>query len=60
MANLPDGSVEAVFEGDEELVDSMVRWCRQGPDGARVDELDALREEPDGERRLPASGTRGC
>ena len=49
MANLPDGSVEAVFEGDEEPVESMVRWCRQGPDGARVDELDAVREEPEGE-----------
>ncbi len=49
VANLPDGSVEAVFEGDEESVESMVRWCRQGPDGARVDELEAVREEPEGE-----------
>ena len=49
VANLPDGSVEAVFEGDEEPVESMVRWCGDGPDGARVDELDVVREEPEGE-----------
>ena len=49
MRNNADGTVEAVFEGDGERVGSMVRWCRQGPDGARVDELDAVREEPEGE-----------
>jgi acylphosphatase len=34
--NLPDGSVEAVFEGDEAAVERMVAWCRQGPPSARV------------------------
>ena len=48
IANLPDGSVEAVLEGDEERVESMVRWCRHGPSGARVDELEVVREEPVG------------
>ena len=29
-----DGSVEAVFEGPDERVDSLVDWCRRGPAGA--------------------------
>ena len=49
VANLPDGSVEAVFEGDEDRVESMVGWCRRGPAGARVDDLEVVPEEPAGE-----------
>jgi acylphosphatase len=49
VSNLPDGSVEAVFEGDQELVDSIVRWCRRGPADARVDELEVVPEQPRGE-----------
>ena len=49
VRNAPDGTVEAVFEGDPERVDSMVEWFRRGPSGARVDELDATPEEPGGE-----------
>ncbi len=37
--NRPDGSVEAVFEGEESAVRAVVDWCRQGPDLARVDAL---------------------
>ena len=40
VRNTPDGSVEAVFEGDDERVDSMVDWCRRGPRGARVHDVD--------------------
>jgi acylphosphatase len=49
VRNAPDGSVEAVFEGDPDRVDSMVEWCRHGPTGARVDELEVTDEEPTGE-----------
>ena len=49
VRNAPDGSVEAVFEGDPDRVDSMVEWCRHGPAGARVDELEVMDEEPTGE-----------
>lgn len=49
IGNLPDGNLEAVFEGDEEQVESMVAWCRRGPAGARVDELEVERERPVGE-----------
>ena len=37
--NNPDGSVEAVFEGEENKVKSAVDWCKTGPRLARVDEL---------------------
>ena len=49
VRNPTDGTVEAVFEGDPGRVESMVEWCRRGPTGARVDELDIAREEPTGE-----------
>jgi acylphosphatase len=39
VRNLPDGRVEAEFEGDEVSVDRMVAWCRQGPNWGRVDRI---------------------
>lgn len=48
VRNNPDGSVEAVFEGDEAEVERLVELCRGGPRGARVDSVDVLREEPEG------------
>lgn len=45
MRNHPDGSVEAAFEGDAEAVESIVEWCRRGPAGARVEEVE-IRDEP--------------
>jgi acylphosphatase len=50
VRNLPDGSVEAVFEGNEEHVESMVEWCRRGPAGASVERVEVSSEEPTGER----------
>ena len=37
--NNPDGSVEAVFEGEETAVKTAVEWCRNGPELAQVDDL---------------------
>ena len=48
VRNAPDGTVEAVFEGDGEAVDSMVRWCGQGPRGAVVERVEVTDEEPEG------------
>lgn len=45
VANLADGSVEAVFEGPRDRVESMVEWCRRGPNGAHVARVDE-RPEP--------------
>jgi acylphosphatase len=43
--NLPDGSVEAVLEGELDAVRAVAAFCRQGPTNARVDHVDQ-REEP--------------
>jgi acylphosphatase len=48
VANLPDGSVDAAFEGQPERVESMVGWCRRGPAGASVDDVDVWDETPVG------------
>ena len=48
VRNQPDGSVEAVFEGDREDVDRLVAFVRDGPRGARVDRVDVEAEEPEG------------
>ena len=36
VRNLPDGRVEAVFEGEKDQVNSLIEFCRRGPPGARV------------------------
>jgi len=48
VRNLPDGRVEAVFEGDPDDVDAMVAWCREGPRHARVRAVDVEPEAPQG------------
>ena len=48
VANRPDGTVEAVFEGEPEAVESMVRWCDEGPRGAVVERVEAADEDPQG------------
>jgi acylphosphatase len=45
VCNLPDGRVEAVFEGDAESVERLVRWARRGPSRARVTAV-AVHNEP--------------
>lgn len=46
VRNLPDGTVEAVFEGERSRVEEAVEWAGHGPAGARVDSLDLRFEEP--------------
>jgi acylphosphatase len=48
--NLPDGRVEAVYEGARDAVEEMLAWTRRGPASARVDEMAIHDEEPNGER----------
>jgi acylphosphatase len=50
VRNRADGAVEAVFEGDGAAVDSLVRWCDEGPRGADVARVDVHVEEPEGLR----------
>jgi acylphosphatase len=48
IRNLRDGRVEAIFEGSEEQVQEMLRWCHKGPPGARVDAIDVRYEAAEG------------
>ena len=41
VRNLPDGRVEALFEGDQRLLEEMLAWCRQGPRYSYVDHVEA-------------------
>lgn len=49
VRNLPDGRVEAVFEGTDDKVDEMVKWCWQGPPHARVENVEVREEDYKGE-----------
>jgi len=40
VRNRRDGSVEALFAGAEEVVLTMIKLCRNGPPGARVEAID--------------------
>jgi acylphosphatase len=46
VRNLPDGAVEAVFEGEPDAIETMLAFCGEGPPGARVDRIDVDEEEP--------------
>lgn len=46
IRNLPDGRVEAVFEGYEAAVQSLVEWCERGPQMADVRDVSVSWEEP--------------
>jgi acylphosphatase len=48
VRNLPDGSVEAVFEGPDEDVRRLVEWSRQGPRSALVEDVRVHQEPPEG------------
>ena len=49
VRNRDDGHVEAVFEGPRSAVESILAWCRSGPEVARVEGMQKHREEPTGE-----------
>lgn len=40
VRNLPDGRVEAYFEGEEEKVREAVKWCHHGPPWALVTKVE--------------------
>lgn len=48
VRNLPDGRVEAVFEGQGEAVDELLTWAQTGPARARVERLEVDEQEPEG------------
>jgi acylphosphatase len=48
VRNLPDGTVEAVFEGEPDRVAAAVEWARRGPPQAMVSAIAAYDERPEG------------
>ena len=52
VRNLEDGRVEAVFEGERADVESMVEFCHEGSEAARVEDVDVTNEDPEGEGRF--------
>lgn len=50
VSNRPDGAVEAVFEGEDAAVETLIDWCRQGPPRAEVSSVDVNEEDPEGLR----------
>lgn len=48
VRNLDDGRVEAVFEGPESAVESMIEWCHEGSPAASVEDVQVTHEEPAG------------
>jgi len=49
VRNLPDGRVEAVFEGEEEAVKALIEFCKRGPSGAIITNVDLRWENFTGE-----------
>jgi len=49
VRNLPTGEVEAVFEGEKEDVEEMIKFCRKGPPLAKVKDVKVSWEEYKGE-----------
>jgi acylphosphatase len=49
VRNLPDGTVEALFEGEKKKVEAIVAWCYRGPAGAAVVKVDLAWEPYRGE-----------
>jgi acylphosphatase len=45
VRNLPDGRVECVVEGEKEKVERMIGFCREGPPGSRVENVEVKRGE---------------
>ena len=48
VRNNPDGTVEAVFEGEPEAVERLVAFVHEGPSGASVERVDVTDEADEG------------
>lgn len=57
VRNRQDGSVEAVLAGASHAVEAVLGACRQGPPGARIEDLEVREEEAAG--LLPSSRPAG-
>lgn len=51
VRNLPDGRVEAVFEGEKDNVNRLITFSKIGPPGAKVSDLSVEWDEYEGKIR---------
>ena len=49
VKNRSDGKVEALFEGEEGAVKSIIEFCKQGPQSAIVEKVEVQWEKYEGE-----------
>ena len=47
VKNMPDGSVEALFQGDSDTIAKMLEWCHIGAPASRVDNVVSEDQETD-------------
>ena len=52
VRNLPDGDVEAAFEGMPSAVEALIAWCGSGPEHAQVDRVEVVEELATGDDRF--------
>jgi acylphosphatase len=48
VRNREDGTVHAEAEGADTAVGAFIRWCRRGPENARVEDVKVEEREPEG------------
>lgn len=49
VRNIYDGRVEAIFEGEEEVVEKMLEWCKNGPPMSYVSDIELHKQPYSGE-----------
>lgn len=49
VRNNPEGTVEAVFEGEDDTVNDMIEWCKKGPPTSYVENVEVVEEKFAGE-----------
>ena len=45
IKNTDDGDVESIVSGDESNLQEFIKWCRQGPEKAKVEDVIVTPEE---------------
>jgi acylphosphatase len=46
VKNTSEGNVEAVFEGEEKLINEMLDWCHHGPPLSEVKNVEIKKQHP--------------
>ncbi len=48
VRNTPEGTVEAVFEGDQDAIERLIELAQEGPPAAEVERVETFEEEVEG------------